>query len=449
MSHGGELGATGLEHYSGLINEEWLNQLKGERSLRVYREMSENDAVVGAVLYAIEMLLRPVTWTCEAGSEAPEDQEAAEFIESVMGDMSHTFSDFVSEWMASPTYGYAPFELVYKLRQGDNARPGLASQYNDGRLGVRKLAIRHPQTVERWIFDDSGGVEGLVQRAAPKWDHVTIPIEKLLLFRTMARKGNPEGTSILRRSYIPWFYKKRLEAIEAVGTERNMAGFPIMYYPAEWMTDSTYSEQLDEVKKIVQRVKVDEQAGVAIPLIYDQNGNQLMKFDLIAASGKNNTDISPIIERYDRRIAMTMLADVILLGHEKVGSFALADSKTNLFTVGIGALLDDIAAVFNRHMVPRLIRLNGMRVTRMPELRHSDLETVDLTALGDYITKLAGAGAPLFPDDNLQRHLYRVASLPEPEGEFPPMRMPPVMEPEDQPEEQPEDEPEDDVEAEG
>lgn len=423
----GELGATGLERYSGIINEEWLHQLKGVQGQRVYREMSENDPVVGAVLYAIEMLLRPVTWTCEPASDASEDQEAAEFVGSLFEDMSHTTADFVSEWMACPIYGYAPFEIVPKLRNGDNILPGLSSQFDDGRMGVRKLAIRHPQTVERWLFDEAGGIQGLVQRAAPRWDHVSIPIDRLLLFRTMMRKGNPEGMSLLRRAFVPWYRKKKLEAIEAVGIERNMAGFPLMYYPPEWLSDATYSSQLDEVKKIVQRVKADEQAGLALPMILDPNGNQLLKFELIATSGKQGTDVTPIIERYDRRIAMTILADVILLGHEKVGSFALADSKTNLFTVGLGALLDDIGAVFSRHLIPRMIRRNGLRVTKMPMLKHSDLETVDLTALGDYITKLASAGAPLFPSEEgrLERHLYRVAGLPEPEGDFPPLRLVP------------------------
>jgi hypothetical protein len=428
----GELGAMGLEHYSGLINEEWLHQLKGTNGLRVYREMAENDPIVAAVLYAIEMLLRPVTWTVE-GDEA--DAEAIEFLNSLFGDMSHTPSDFISEWMATPVFGWSLFELCYKSRAGEQITPGESSQYTDNRIGIRKLAIRHPQTLERWVFDDAGGIQGMTQRAAPKWNHVTIPIEKSLLFRTMMRKGNPEGQSLLRRSFVPWFRKKKLEGIEAIGIERNMAGFPLLYYPAEWQDDAAYSSQLAEVKKIVQRVKADDQAGLALPAIFDADGNRLLEFSLVATSGKTGADISPIIERYDRRIAMTILADVILIGHEAVGSFALADSKTNLFTVGLGALLDDIGSVLSRHLIPRILRLNGIKVKKLLEFKHSDLETVDLTALGDYITKLANAGAPLFPSENqeLERHLYRVAGLPEPEGDFPPPRaMPdPFADPDD------------------
>ena len=414
-----ELGATGLQRYNGLIGEEWLHQLKGKNALKVYREMSENDAIVAAILYAIEMLLRPVTWSVERGGETPADEEAAEFLESVVEDMSHGTADFISEWMATPVYGWSLFEVVLKQRNGDNVEPGLASKFTDGRIGVRKLAIRHPDTLDRWIFDDAGGLKGMVQRTAPKWVSTEIPIERALLFRTQMRKGNPEGRSLLRAAYIAWFYRKKLEKIEAIGIERNMAGFPLIYHPAEWAIDgSPYSQMLADIKKIAQRIKVDEQAGVALPAIFDENGNRLLELTLVNTGGRISGDISPVIERWARYMAMSVLADVIFLGHEKVGSFALASSKTDLFAAGLGALKDDIEAVWNRHLVPRLMRLNGFKLEKYPQYRLSDLESVDLTEVADYIQKLSAAGFPLFPSENneLEKELMRFANLPVPEN---------------------------------
>ena len=56
------LGQTGLDRASGYVYEEWLPQLSGTRANKVYREMRDNDAVVGAVLLAIESLIREVKW---------------------------------------------------------------------------------------------------------------------------------------------------------------------------------------------------------------------------------------------------------------------------------------------------------------------------------------------------------------------------------------------------
>jgi len=111
---------------------------------------------------------------------------------------------------------------------------------------------------------------------------------------------------------------------------------------------------------------------------------------------------------------MTVLADFILLGHEKVGSFALSSTKTNLFSTAIGAFLDSIAEVFNTHAIPKLFALNSFQgITSLPTIAHGDIETPDLKELGEYVTVLSGAGAPLFPDDQLENYLREVASLPK------------------------------------
>lgn len=48
-----------------------------------------------------------------------------------------------------------------------------------------------------------------------------------------------------------------------------------------------------------------------------------------------------------------------MLGQQAVGSFALADSKTQIFAMAIGTYLDVICEVFNNQGIPKLIDLNG------------------------------------------------------------------------------------------
>ena len=411
-----ELGRTGLEQYGGRIDDEILYQLKGDKRIKTFREMSENDAVLGAMLYAIEILIRGMDWTVEPGGDSASEQEAAEYLDSILVDMSHSMADFVSEWMATPAYGFCPFEIVYKVRQGASREPGQASRYSDGKIGVRKLAVRHPTTVDRWVFDESGGIQSLVQLPQFGKGAVELPIEKLLLFRMMARKNSPEGTSLLRRAYVPWFRKKRIETIEAIGIERDLNGLPVMYTPAEWhVSGGKYSAMLAEAEKIVRNIRNDEQAGAVLPNIYDEAGNKLLELTLLSTAGRRNFDTNAVVQRLAREMLMVALADVIVLGHEKVGSFALASSKTNMFAAGIGAMADDIETVLNRHLVPRLLALNGMPIDdRMPQYRHGDVESIDLMELADYIQKLSMAGFPLFPTESgeLERDLLRAANLP-------------------------------------
>jgi len=50
-------------------------------------------------------------------------------------------------------------------------------------------------------------------------------------------------------------------------------------------------------------------------------------------------------------MAMTVLADFILLGHEAVGSKSLGVSKIELFTMALSAWLDEVSAVMNEYAI--------------------------------------------------------------------------------------------------
>lgn len=414
-----ELGTTGLQQFNGIVHEEFLNQLQGTLGRRIYREMEDNDPIIGAMLYALEQLMRPINWTVEPFSDDAADEENADFIKEVFDDMSHSWGGFIGEWMAAPVYGFAPFEIVWKKRNGYKRDPDVSSNFTDGRLGIAKLSIRHPTTLVRWEYDDAKNrVIAMVQSGPPSFQTHTIPSEKMLYYTVGQRKGNPEGRSLLRNSFIPYYRKKNIESIEAIGIERELAGLPVFRTPAEWWLPTASASEvamLETMRKIIRRLKADEQAGIVMPRILDANGTDLLTFELVSAGGRRAIDTAKTKEYYSRQIAMTILADVILIGHESVGSFALASSKTNLFAAGIGALLDSIEDVNNRDLIPRLMILNGLPPDRSPKLRHGDVETPDIAILGDYIGKLTDAGMSLFPseDGEIERFLARAANLPE------------------------------------
>src|SRR5690554_404643 len=162
-----EIGRTGLERFGGHVYEEFLPDLTGTRAVKVYREMSENDPVVGAFLFAIDMLMRNVSWTVRPYSQRQEDLEAADFLKSCMEDMSMTWEDTISEILSMLVYGWSYHEIVYKIRAGDSLDPSRRSRFADGRIGWRKLPIRAQESLYEWIFDEAGGIRGMVQQAPP------------------------------------------------------------------------------------------------------------------------------------------------------------------------------------------------------------------------------------------------------------------------------------------
>ena len=404
-----EYGKTGLYRFNtGWIYEEFLRELQGRKGIEVYKEMSENDDVIGAILFATEMLMRQSEWSIQEAGTTQQDTDAAEFVRTCMDDMEETWSDFISEVLSFLTYGWSYHEIVYKRRMGNTKNPETRSKYDDGLIGWRKLPIRSQDTLWEWKYDERDNLIGLIQCAPPMYEQVFIPLEKALHFKTKSRKDNPEGRSILRNSYRDWYFKRRIQEIEGIGIERDLAGLPVLEAPEGvdiWSDE--YAAELAKAERIVRSVRRDEREGIVL-------GNG-WKFSLTSTGGRRQFDTNQIIERYDTRMAMTVLADFVLLGHQAVGSFALSSDKTELFGVALGAFLDLICEVFNNQAIPRLIDINGEHfagITDYPILTHGDIETQDLGQLGEFVSKMVGIGA-ITPDESMEDYLRLAADLPE------------------------------------
>lgn len=406
-----EIGRTGAKRWGGFFQEEFLRELQGRRGVEVYKEMSENSDVIGAILYAIEMLIRQAAWFVRPGGSTDKDLEAAHFVESCRHDMSETWTDTISEILSFLTFGWSAHELVYKRRAGRSRDPRLKSKYSDGLIGWQKLPIRAQETLWEWRYDDNDNLLGMVQLPPPKYELIEIPIERLLLFKTKSRKGNPEGRSILRNAYRSWYFKKRIQEIEGIGVERDLAGFPVLTAPPDmniWDEDDPDMAAVRvQAEKIVQNIRRDSMEGMVKP-----DG---WKLELLSTGGRRQFDTNAIVERYDTRIAMTVLADFVLLGHQQVGSFALSSDKTELFSMAVGAYLDVIAEAFNSKAIPALIDLNGdhfSSITSYPVLTHGDIEGADIQALGTFVKDMTGVGV-LTPDDELEKYIREAAGLPK------------------------------------
>lgn len=422
----GQYGQTGLNRDSWYVNEEFLNDLRGTNGTRVYKEMRENDPVIGATFFAIEMFLRRVPWYVDPDNESDAAKKNADYLRECKDDMSITWPDFISEVMSMMQYGWSWFEELYKYRRGSDPKPFInndghliippKSKFDDGKIGWDKFDVRSQDSFQRWQWDENTGeLVGMWQRPAPTYRELFIPKAKSLLFRTESRKNNPEGRSVLRNAYRPYYFKKRIEEIEGIGVERDLAGLPFAEVPAEMLLPTASDQDKATIASIVQlvaNVRRDQQEGVVWPQAWDEQGNRQYEFKLMSSGGSRQFSTDQIITRYEQRMAMTVLADFILLGNDSAGSFAMSTTKSGLFQSALSAWLDMIQDVLNNEAVPRLFKLNGI-TTDLPKFRHEEVQKPALTDLATYVAALAGAGAQLFPDTELENHFRRLAQLPE------------------------------------
>ena len=422
------LGVAGENTLTGQIRaDEFLRPLQGRNAIKVYREMRDNDATIGAVMYAAEQVLRDVKLKVKPADDSEEAKVEADFVTSVLGDMEHTVDDHISEALSFLAYGFSWFEVVYKRRVSPHTtNPKKRSKYTDGRLGVRKIASRAPWTINRFDVDQqTGDVLGIVQDGyfsldrKPSGDN-RIPTTKSLYYRTTAINGDASGRSILRNAYTAYTYVKNLQSIEAIAVERELHGIPIGRIPAEYLSPNASEDQVtfrNTMQDILRDLKLNSQGYALLPsdLHLDNDGKasktRLVDIELITADGTRSVDIDPIILRYQHDVSRSVLSEFLMLGSQG-GSYALSKSKTDLFLRALESYIQTIVDVLNKQLVERLWQLNGLDYSLMPTIEAGDVAPHDLKEISGFLRNLNGANINVSENDEVIEGLMDIAELP-------------------------------------
>jgi hypothetical protein len=408
-----EVGTTGLKRGGGLVQEEFIRKLQGQQAIKVYTEMSENDPTIGAALYAITAFLRSVKWTAKRprGNVSNKAKAAQKYLQEVMTDMERSWEDAVDEILTMLIFGHAVLEPVFKIRKDNN------SKYPDGKVGLRYLAPRGQETISEWDIDAQGNILGLTQSAYPNYIPTYIARQRFLLFRTRSVRNNPEGRSILRSAYRPWFFKKRLEEVESIGIARDMTGIPVFEVPVALLSANASPTQKATVahfEKLASQLHRDEREGMVIPTEADSEGKPTgYKLRLLSSAGPKQIIPDPVIRRYDVRIAMSMMAEGMLLGSERSGgSYSLAEEKSSSFSRSLLYILDIVEQEFNANLAEPLQMASGFKPKDFARWRAGSVTRANIDQLSKTISNLVTAG--LFrPTEDDEHHMRDLADLPE------------------------------------
>lgn len=419
-----EIGATGLKHWSGVLDEEFLRELRGTSGVKTFREMARNDPIIGASLLAYTTLAREATFRIDSARAGdPQADGIAEFVRGALfDDMSQSWRDLLGEIFSFLIYGWSYFEVVFKRREGATNDPATRSRFADQRIGWRKWAIRGQETLRRWEFDETGGIRAMVQQlTSPTYREVSIPITKSLLFRTLVERNSPEGVSILRTAYVPYYLKRRIQIVRGIGIERDLAGLPVLTPPQGldiWNTNDAKAVTLKATaEKIVRNIRRDEHEGIIKPFGWT--------LELLASAGGRQFDITAVIAQLNAEIAISMMTDFMLVGHEKAGARSMREDARDTFSHAASGFLDGICDVINRFAIPTLVSLNGWPVALSPSLAHGPVAEIGLTDLANFLTATSNAGL-LFPDEGLERYLRQRAQLPPALAGEPPVAPRPI-----------------------
>ena len=97
----------------GWIRRDFLPELQGRKLWLVYEQMGSNDAYVGSALNAYSLFIRRTTWHIDPVVDENEENGSAEFLETCMNDMQHSWQTFIA---TAPLTG-APLTAIDPVRR--------------------------------------------------------------------------------------------------------------------------------------------------------------------------------------------------------------------------------------------------------------------------------------------------------------------------------------------
>lgn len=422
-----EQGFSGLNIFSGVTRDENKKELLWPNSVNTYKKMTEHVAI-NACLTLYENLISKVQWRIKPPEKATKSDKAkAIFIQECLDDMEGSFTQFIKDALSSNIYGFSIIEKVYRYRTYSNG-----SLYNDGKIGLRKLGHRNQETIQKFIFDEDGseviGVKqnlsgiGLSRLSTNKAIEVILPRSKFIHITTGRNRGDPFGKSRLRDVYTAWRYLEVIQEIEASGVARDLVGLPVMTIPAQYMSSDASPDQkiiYETFKNIIRNIQQNSQSGIILPSNTDPDTKQkLFDITLLTQQGQGkNFDITKIKEYYQNQIFTGLFCDVLLLGNNGTGSFALGTIKNSLTGTAVESMLNNIIECFNRDVIRQIYELNNWDTSRTCTLDYEGLTDIDLDSYSKFIQRAASVGLVEIDRDVLNSIRKQLNLDPKPQEE--------------------------------
>ncbi|MGC2234246.1 MAG: histidine phosphatase family protein [Candidatus Acidiferrum sp.] len=397
-------GGTGTPITAGFLTDlgEYNADLYGRSAVATYEKMRRGDAQVWGTLMAVKGPLQSATWDIEPGVKSNDPghgkaKQVAEFVkENIMGGLE--FQTSSGGWHSQPwdqimwnallclDFGCAVHEDVYTV---------------DGKyLKLRALVPLHPITYYRWHVESDGytllGLEQYGYRGI-EFINATVPAEKICRFTLNQEGSNFWGLSLLRACYGSWYIKSQLYRIDALASERNGLGVPVITLP-----EGASTQDRATAFNFVTKLSAHELTGLVLPF-----GGE---FAIKGVEGQPR-EVYRSIEHHNRMISTTALAMFLTIGSAPHGSRATAATQHDFFLAASQHLASYIGKRFTQTTIRRLVQYNFGEDAVCPELIAKNVKMRDFEDVREALQDLAKSGL-LVSDEPLRNTIRDEYELP-------------------------------------
>jgi len=340
-----------------------LPLLYGSNKYKWFTEMILNDPFIGANFKLTTVLGSKSKYKIKEASDSAKDKKIRDLVSScIFDDMEESFSDFVKFVISSVfAYGFGLTEIVYKKRK-------------DGYFGIKKLAKRRSPTIDSWDLDPNYNIKGVWQLDPNTFKKIKLDYNKLLHFKMDSIDGSPEGMALLRNCFTSYHTKKTISIDETIRVHKDSRGINKFSVPMNWLDKNNTKAQafITSIRKGLANISNSQDSYILIP------SDPGFEYTTEPITGQITQDTDRIIERCNRDIAISLLSDFVLLGHNNAASGNIAQTKVKIYSSFIGSLLDIIKNEINKKLIPQICNVNGFYPDKYPELTHTNLQELEL-----------------------------------------------------------------------
>jgi len=388
-----EIGVLGLDSLSGYIRTAYNAELYWPTVFPLYDRLRRSDPEIAMIRVIWEAFGREVKfeWELDSTGVGSDDKAAVDFANEIMNDIMGGMDDFRDTMLAYvPFMGFGIWEVVAGLRQEGWKAPdssGWKSKYNDGKVGIRKLAFRDHSSFERWDMDyDTGEVLGMIQMDLRNGT-VNIPLTRALHI-TFGDAHNPEGLATLEAVWRLERIKYGLEVVQGIGFE-HAAGHAMFS-----VTDTITSDDKSLIRKSARALMTAQEGNyIALP--------EAIEASVIDVPFQAAGALLEAIRYYGLlKLQIFNMQWVAIASTAKSGAYsAMADAST-MFLKTYNSMMSGFADQIGDQLWIWLVKHNEDLVhVQKPKLVASPVEkTIPLDELGLFIDSFASL-FPLSDDD--------------------------------------------------
>lgn len=392
-----ESGRSGTQVFAGIIEDEYLTELRSGKKYAIYDKMRKSDPVISAVLAAVKMPLLSAIWEIVPASRNEEDLKIAEFVRKNLFE-NISFNQVLNDQLTFLDFGFSVLEPVYILDK-------------EGTLHLYKIASRKQETIREWKTDNKiNELQSVVQDVYDGKGPSFMSARKLLITTYLSSGMNLEGTALLRSMYKPWYYKFNSEKLIAVGIERSEIGIPEAILDANYSFDA---DVLDTIDTMLSDLVNHENSYI--------RHDSRIQLKFLETAKSNLSSLLDFLKYQDQQIVLSGLTQFLVSGMWGSSGISSAESFINLFLLALQAIANLITSSFNKRdlrirnhfpVIETLVRYNFGDKPKLPKLEATKINAADPKVFASMLKDLV-VGNVIEADDELERHARTILNFPE------------------------------------